>query len=123
VLGREGGVDITPTLLYAMVTLEVAGHVSVRSGTGAPPRSAVTAKSMSGRTHDASRLPSLDRAANPRCGDGVMWRCRGPPERQVVPADQPVVNDRLTFCMMVPHSLDNRCASALAISTRCNKHS
>jgi hypothetical protein len=32
VLGRGGGVDITPTLLYAMVTLEVAGHVSMRTG-------------------------------------------------------------------------------------------
>ena len=47
-LGRGGGVDITPTLPYAMVTLEVACHVSMRSGTGAPPRSAVTAKSVSG---------------------------------------------------------------------------
>ena len=50
-------------------------------------------------------------------------RCRRPPERHVLPADHPLVNDRLTFCMMVPYSSDNRCASALAISTRWNMHS
>jgi hypothetical protein len=41
------------------------------------------------------------------------------PKHHVLPAGQSVVNDRLTFCIMVPHSLDNRCASSLAISTRC----
>jgi hypothetical protein len=89
------------------------------------PRSAVTAKSMSG----ALTTPRGFRAHRPLIApqtlgaavvlSGVVARRPG----YVVPADQPVLNDRLTFCMMVPHPSDNRCASALAISTRCNMHS
>jgi hypothetical protein len=60
-----------------------------------------------------------------RVGAAVVskWRCRRPPDRHVLREDHPLVSDRLTFCMMVPYSSDNRCASALAISTRCNMHS
>ena len=85
----------------------------------------VTAKSMSGCAH----TPRGFRAHRPLIAPqtlGAAVVLSGVVARRpdyVVPADQPVLNDRLTFCMMVPHPSDNRCASAFAISTPCNTHS
>jgi hypothetical protein len=80
--------------------------------------SALTRPDRGFRAHGALIVPkALGVAVVPK------WCCRRPPARHVLPTDQPLANDLLTFCMMVPHSSDNRCASALAISTRCKMHS
>ena len=66
------------------------------------------------------RLPgSRGRGASPRwCQNGVV-------DRPSVMCFRRTIHwsDRLIFCMIVPHSSDSRCASAAAISTRCDIHS